>query len=434
MSQNDSLLKDIEAGKAAPVYLIRGEEFLVRKVSDELVAKLLPKAMAGLNLSILEGASPAEVARDLATMPMFRGRKVVVVREPEFLAPKKGRPDALNKIKEAWLAGRRRVAANRALALLARGGMGLPELLSPDPERFREELEIELADADRAFLKDLGGFCKDENLTAPEGDTRLLEALLEKGLPKDHHLIVEAVHVDGRLPLLKAMGKVGVLVEREVERELRKLDIHEVVAEILGPLKKRLDPNAEKLLKDLCGSNMRLLQSELEKLALYVGEKPAIGVEEVELLVRRVREDEFRELADALGSRDLKAALRYIDNALDQGEAALKIHGALASVMRRMLEDRERWGSLGLSSRTNQREFESRGIPALAEELKEKKGARMPHPYVAWLGFQASMRFEVRELVQVLLAIARADVQLKSGGHPRLVLESLAYKICQRAA
>ncbi|MFN7132634.1 MAG: hypothetical protein ACK4N5_11175, partial [Myxococcales bacterium] len=114
MSQNDAILEQIDAGKAPPVFLLTGEEFLVRKLSDEIVARLLPKAMAGLNLSVMEGASPAEVARDLATIPMFRGRKVVVLREPEFFAPKKGRADALSKIKEAWNGGRRRAAANRA--------------------------------------------------------------------------------------------------------------------------------------------------------------------------------------------------------------------------------------------------------------------------------------------------------------------------------
>ncbi len=431
MSQNDALLKQIDDGKASPVYLITGEEFLVRKTSDELVAKLLPKAMAGLNLSVMEGASPAEVARDLATIPMFRGRKVVVVREPEYLAPKKGRADALSKIKDAWNGGRRRVAANRALALLARAGFGVNELLHPNLDALKDELDLELADADVAFFKEIGLFCQQENLTAPEGDTRALEELLEKGLPQDHHLIVEALHLDSRLGLAKLLAKTGTVVERKVERELRKLDIGELVAEVLRPLGKRLDPAGEKLLKDLCGGNMRLLQSELEKLAIYAGEKPTISLEDVELLVRRVREEEFRELSDALGSRNLRNAIRYVEIALDQGDAPLRLHGAIASLVRRLLDDHERWTALGFTSRTNQREFESRGLRVLQEEAKET-GARVPHPYVAWLGFQSCMRFETLELVRAMIAVADADVQLKTGGDGRLVLESLLWTICQR--
>ncbi len=430
---NDALLREIEAGRAPPVYLITGEEFLVRKASDEVVAKLLPKAMAGLNLAVHEGSSPADVARDLATMPMFRGRKVVVVREPEFLAPKKGRADALSKIKEAWTAGRRKVAANRALALFARAGWGPDQLLAPDPAAVSRELEIDLADADLAFLKDIGGFCKAENLTAPEGDTGALERLLEKGLPKDHHLVLEAVHLDARSTLAKLCIKVGTLVDRKVERELRKLDIHDTVVDSLAAFKKKLEPAAEKRLKDLCGGNMRLLQSELEKLALYVGEAATIKEADVEAIVRRAREEEFRELSDALGNRDLRAALRYVGTALDQGEPPLKIHGAVASIVRRMLEDRVRWSGLGFSSRTGKGDFDRRGFPALEKEAQER-GTKVPHPFVAWLGFQACMRFEVRELVDAMLAVAQADVSLKSGGTGKLVLESLAMKICQRGA
>lgn len=433
MSQaNDALLKEIEAGKAPPVYLITGEEFLVRKASDEIVGKLVPKAMAGLNLAVHEGSSPADVARDLATMPMFRGRKVVVVREPEFLAPKKGRADALAKIKEAWTAGRRKVAANRALALFGRAGWGPDQLCAPDPSAVSRELEIELADADVAFLKEVGSFCKAESLTAPEGDTGALERLLEKGPPRDHHLVIEAVHLDSRSTLAKLCIKVGTLVDRKVERELRKLDIHDTVVDSLASFKKRLEPNAEKRLKDLCGGNMRLLQSELEKLALYVGESGTIKEADVEAIVRRAREEEFRELSDALGARDLKATLRYVGVALDQGEAPLKIHGAVASIVRRMLEDRVRWGRLGFSARTGKGDFDRRGIPELEKEAQER-GAKVPHPYVAWLGFQSCMRFEVRELVDAMLAVAQADVSLKSGGTGKLVLESLAMKVCQRA-
>ena len=434
MSQNSALLKDIEQGKAAPIYVVTGEEFLVRKASDELVAKLLPKAMAGLNLAVLEGASPAEVARDLATAPMFRGRKVVVVRDPEFLQPKKGRADGLSKIKDAWNVGRRRVAANRALALMAKAGFGLEMLLAPDPEALARELDLETEEADAAFLKALGEFCQAEGLTAPEGDTRALEALLEKGLPKDHHLIVEAQQIDSRTALAKKLLKMGVSVEHKVERELRKLDIRAVVADVLKPFKKRLAPEGEQLLKDLCGGNMRLLQSELEKLAVYVGdERPTIEAADVRLLVRRAREEEFREIADAIGARNLKAAIHYVEVALDQEEPALRIHGAIASIVRRLLEDRMRWGALGFGARTTQREFNGRGMEALAEEAKER-GTRVPHPFVCWLGFQACMRFEPRELVRALLAVAQADVELKSGGVGRLVLERMLFKVCQRGA
>ena len=433
MSQNDPLLEEIDAGEAAPIYVITGEEFLVRKVSDELVAKLLPKAMAGLNLSILEGVSPADVARDLATAPMFRGRKVVVVREPEFLAPKKGRGDALTKIREAWLAGRKKVAANRALALFAKASLGVDELLAPNAGVLAEELDLELAEADMAFLKELGGFCKLEGITAPKGDSSALEELLARGVPKDHHLIVEALSLDSKIPLTKLLIKAGKLVERKVERELRKLDIREVVTESLKPHKKRLDSQAEALLKDLCGGNMRLLQSELEKLAIYAGDRQIITAADVELLVRRFREEEFRELSDALGKRDSRSAIRYVETTLEQEDVPLKIHGAIASIVRNLLEDKERWGRMGMTAKTGKSDFDGRGYAALEKDAASKKGGRAPHPFVAWLRFQACMKFDQLELVRAHLAVAQADVLLKTGGTGRLVLEQLVLRICEKS-
>ena len=55
------VMAELERKPAAPVYLLWGEEFLVRKGADELVKRLLPDASAGLNFFVLDGASPREV-------------------------------------------------------------------------------------------------------------------------------------------------------------------------------------------------------------------------------------------------------------------------------------------------------------------------------------------------------------------------------------
>jgi hypothetical protein len=58
--------------------------------ADEIVKALVPDASAGLNLSVLDGGSPREVAADLVTMPLFPGPKVVLTRDPEFVAHGRG--------------------------------------------------------------------------------------------------------------------------------------------------------------------------------------------------------------------------------------------------------------------------------------------------------------------------------------------------------
>ncbi|HZH04027.1 MAG TPA: DNA polymerase III subunit delta, partial [Myxococcaceae bacterium] len=92
-----------------PAYLFWGDEFLIRQASDALIKALLPEPSAGINLQRMDGASPREIAAELSTLPLFPGRKVVVVHDPEFLAPQKGRKgEPLAKAREAWKAGRRK--------------------------------------------------------------------------------------------------------------------------------------------------------------------------------------------------------------------------------------------------------------------------------------------------------------------------------------
>lgn len=433
MSELAPLLEAIGAGKPSPVYLLVGEEFLIHQAAEALVQKLLPKAMQGLNLSVMDAPSPADVARDLATLPMFRGTKVVWVREPEFLLPKKGRTDALPKAREAWLAGRRKDAARRVLGIAARAGWGAAQLDPTAPggitaEQWKEELEIDLAEPDLAFLAEVARYCVDERIRAPEGDALALEALLEAGLPPGHHLVVEASTVDARGALYKKLAAAGTLLSRKVERELRKLDIHEQVTGALQPLKKRMGRDAEELLKGLCGGNMRLLQSELEKLALYVGERPTIEADDVRLLVQRARDEDYTELANAVQARDARGALRYAQEAMGQGTHALQILGALAGLVRRLLEDKERYRRQQLAPRMNYREFQDAVYGQLQDEAKAS-GRKLPHAYVAFLGFQAQARFARDELVALLLACGEGDLELKSSGNPRLVLERILLRL-----
>jgi DNA polymerase-3 subunit delta len=431
----EEVLAEVEKGEESPAYLVVGEEFLVRKAAEELVKKLVPDAAAGLNLSVQDGASPREVAMDLVTLPLLPGRKVVLVHDPEFLAPKKARGDGLAKAREAWRAGRRKEAARRLLAVAARAGWGVDQLDpsgagSPGPDAWKSELNIELADADVAFLREAAAFCRDERITAPETDVGALVDVLEKRRSEGQVLVIAATEVDPKNPLSKWVAENGCVVERNVAAKLKELDVSEVAAEVLAPFKKRLSRQAEALLKDRVGGNMRLLQSELEKLALYA-EGAVIEPADVELLVARAREEEFLELSDALQKRDLRAALRYADDALDQETHPLALLGTISSIVRTLLANRERLAELahGEAPRSFD-EFKSRIFPKIEQEAKASK-SRVPHPYAAFLSMQAAARYRREQLLRGLVACAEADLALKGGGMSgRLVIERLLWGLC----
>jgi DNA polymerase III subunit delta len=428
----EDALQAIDADDESPVYLLWGEEFLVRKAAEQLVDKLVPNAAAGLNLVTADGLSPKDVAAELATLPLFPGRKVVLVRDPEWLAPKKGRTDALGKAKEAWKQNRRKEAARRVLAIAARAGWG-PDALNPaDPDAWERELGIGLSAPDLQFLKEVSEFCLEEGLTAPAGDDGALIELLAKGAGKGQILVIAATDVETKSPFVKLVKDRGTFIERKVAAKLKDLDLTEFVAETLKPYGKKLDRGALEKLKDRVGGNFRLLASELTKLALHA-EGNTISARDVELLVGHAREEEYLELSDALQKRDYDATMKYLGEALAQGNAPLQLLGAITSIVRTLLMNHERMVQLsGGKPPRNYNDFQARVFPSIEAEAKAAK-TRVPHPYAAFMGMQAAAGYGRKVLMQGLESCAESDLALKLGGD-ELVLERLVWTLCGRAS
>lgn len=437
----EDALNDLDAGNEAPVYLLVGEEFLVRKAAERLLTKLVPGGAGDLNCVTLDGATPKEIAAELATFPMFGGRKVVFLRDPEFLAPKKGRADALGRAREAWKANRRKEAARRVLSIAARAGWGVGELDptasgTPKPDDWERELGVVLADVDAQFLKDVQAFCVAENISAPAGDDTVLEDWLSKKPAKGQVLVIATTELETKSAFVKLVKSHGSLLEFKVTSSLQKLDLNEFATETLAPHKKKLGPGALDALKDRVGANFRLLASELEKLALH-SSNPTITQKDVVLLVGHAREEEWLELSDALQKRSLEAAMKYLDEALSQGAAPLAIHGAVTGIVRKLVAAYENMAQLsGGKPPRNYNDFQARLWPKIEADAKAAK-AKVPHPYAAFMGMQAATQWGRQDLLRALVACAEADLALKLGGSKgdgNLVLERLFWTLCGKAA
>jgi DNA polymerase-3 subunit delta len=432
----EDALQDLEAGNEAPVYFLAGEEYLVRKAAEQLISKLVPGGSADLNLVTMDAATPRDVVSELSTIPMFGGRKVVFARDPEFLAPKKGRGDALGRAREAWKANKKKEAARRVLALAAKAGWGVGDLDptasgAPKPADWDTELGVALADVDIAFLQEVKAFCEAENLSGPSGDDTVLIDWLGKRAAKGQVLVIATSDFDAKNPLVKLSKDKGFFLEFRVASRLKDLDLTEFVAETLAPYKKKLGPGALELLKQRVGGNFRLLQSELGKLALH-SDAAVISSKEVDLLVGHAREDEYFELSEAIQKRSFEAASRYVEDAVAQGSHPIMLLGSIASIVRTMAMSFERMTALsGGKPPRNYNDFQARVWPKIEAETKAAKG-KMPHPYAAFMGMQAAAGYGRQELLGALVACAEADLALKLGGD-ELVLERLLWTLCGKA-
>jgi DNA polymerase III subunit delta len=106
----------------------------------------------------------------------------------------------------------------------------------------------------------------------------------------------------------------------------------------LSQHQKQLARPAADLLVDLVGAEMGLLDQELLKLAIYVGARKQIDVEDVDKLVGRSREEKTWIIFDAIGAGKANEALTILDQLLDQGEDFFRVLGAFSKHLRQLAQ------------------------------------------------------------------------------------------------
>jgi DNA polymerase-3 subunit delta len=182
----------------------------------------------------------------------------------------------------------------------------------------------------------------------------------------------------------------------------------------------KVENDAARELVDALGSDMMMISVELEKLALYVGEKKKIALGDVETMVLAAKQRSLYELTDAISARDRVRALDVLDAILSttEGEEAAIGHlYMLAKTYRQML----------VISEKNVRD--SRGLWQVLWQ-----GFRVP-PFAAEDVIRQARRFKSRrELTRGLRLIARADLALRSNPpSKRMVLENLVMDLASDA-
>jgi len=404
-----------------PVILLHGEEFLARKAAEELVERLVPPVSRDFNLSILEAAaSPADVARELATIPMFRGTKVVWLREPEFLAPRRAaRGDQLARLRELWEQGREKEAARRLLALAQKAGI---DPAAAGAAEWKAEAGLDPDAADLAFCREAAAYAAANGISPPATDASELERLLTQGIPPGHHLVVSATALDGRLALYKKLRGAGEEVSFKPKgREKR--DVGGLAREALAARGKDLTPAAVARLEALVGGEqVRLLHAELEKVALYVGDRRKVEAEDVEAVVEASRDVEFL-LTNSVERRDLRGALEGLAQLLEDGGGLPQAVASIAGCVRQLLAAQE-------ATRATGGRIPGFGAAAAAWVAEfNQAGLKMGNPNAAKFKAEAAARFSRGELVRALVDAAEVDVAVKIGGG-RLDVERLLWRIC----
>ena len=432
----ETLLKGLREGGGPAIMLLHGDEFRVRGASRAILNLIAPDSDRALGTSAFDGRSAPwdEIEARLMTPSLFVSACTVVVENVPWFAPAERKVDLLDKSLNLWEEGRRDDSGRAFMALLRSEG-------------WTRERWLEAADASelagtvkdyRAHVREIQAvwqYCREQNLTPgnPKADEqgRILQ-LLEGGLPEGCRLLLLAPQVDKRGRGYKQLTRQGCVVDLSVERDrsgrIRRESLAAFLDQRLRRARKRIDPQAREAVLSRCGNELWAVDQEIEKLLLYVGEAETVAFADVEEIFTDQSESWVFDLTDSLGERNALQALGFLRRLMANGEYPLRVLGAIASQVRRLLSARQLldhelariW-----RRRMSYTEFQQR-VPADTEGLPTKS------PYANYLTLQRAERFTLPELKGFLRLIQETDERLKSSGHqPQAVMERLILEMCR---
>ena len=309
--------KQIQAGKADPIYLLQGEDEVEKAGLAHEFEELVEDGLRAFNVERIHSgeitngeklaAAVASLVTAVRTLPMMAPRRVVIVLQAQgLLAPK-----------------RESDAATRAL----------------------EELE--------------------ELFTNPDPQTTL---------------VLVAGTLDKRSRMYKLLAKQATLVECGVLESIE--DAARWVTNRIAASDMKIEPAGARLLAERCGTDVKRLRNDVDRLLLYALGQKSISVDEVREIVGPAALQDDWAMANAIEAGDGKTALRQLALMLDAGAPPEQILGQLGWLVR----------------------------------------TKFPFQVPAML----------RSAVQALF---RTDLDLKrSAGEPRVLLERLVVELCARGA
>ena len=257
-------------------------------------------------------------------------------------------------------------------------------------------------------------------------------------------LLISAGKVDKRKVFYRAIDKLG-LVENLAGWSMEDrdwMDQAEVWArKALHARQKEVSEEALAELITRVGPNARVLDSEIEKLALYVGDRRIIELEDVDAICTRNKAAKAFALADALGDRDLPRLLRRLDEELwevklDPQHSEIGLLYGLISKVRAMILakelQREGWIKTGGDFGGFKAQLDR--LPADQLPADRRFNPKSISPYILFKALAQVKRYSSEELVRAMELLLQCNQRLvSSSADESLVLQQTLVQIVGEA-
>jgi DNA polymerase III subunit delta len=253
-------------------------------------------------------------------------------------------------------------------------------------------------------------------------------------------LLISAGKVDKRKTFYKTMEKIGQ-VETFAALSLDDKDwaskAEDHALKQLKALKKSIGDEALSELVSNVGPNLRQLTSEVEKLALYTGDRPQINVDDVDAIVTRNKQARAFALGDALGDRDLPRLLRCLDEEMwemkfDSQKSEIGLLYGLISKIRAMIFLREMVREKWIKADSDYSRFKLQLEQIPADKLPEDRrfNPLALNPYMLFKALPHAKRYSTEELVRAMELLLQCNQRLISSSlDEKLVLQQTLVEI-----
>ena len=209
-------------------------------------------------------------------------------------------------------------------------------------------------------------------------------------------LVLEATALDQRMKLAKLLADKTLVVEVGLgENVEQRLGTAVTLATALAREEKvEFEKGAAEDLAEFVAADLMRLQTEIKKLATYVGDRKIIRRQDVVALVISEKVTTVWELAGMLASRQQKKSLEFLERLLRDGEQPLEMLGALTWMYRKLIEASE--------------------VTGVANGWQAARALGM-RPEQAEMALQNARKIGKPRLLHGLAALKLADSRLKGG-------------------
>jgi DNA polymerase-3 subunit delta len=253
-------------------------------------------------------------------------------------------------------------------------------------------------------------------------------------------LLISAGKVDKRKVFYKTLDKIG-----KVEHfsgwsidDKDWADQAEAAARVaVRSRQKGISEDALAELVNRVGPNPRLLENEIEKLSLYVGDRAEIGADDVSAICSRNKSAQAFALGDALGDRDLPRLLRRLDEELwevksDSQKSEIGLLYGLIGKVRAMLLLKEMLREGWIKPEIDYNRFKAQlsRVPADKVPSDKRFNPLALNPYVLYKALPQARKYSSNELVQAMDLLLQCNQRLVSSAlDETLVLQQALVQI-----